>query len=75
MVADVFPAAAETDLGGFGGKSNGVTGFEAADGRLLATPLLASAVNVYETPAVSVETARGLVGPEADNPPGLATTV
>ena len=44
MVASVFPAAAETDLGGFGARSNGVTTFEDADGKLFATPLLARTV-------------------------------
>jgi len=75
-VAWALPGEAIAPVGAPGTDAEGVTAFDGADGALLPTAFVATAVNVYEEPLLMPVTVAVVAPPvEAVNPPGLDVTV
>jgi hypothetical protein len=74
--ADLSPRVA-VPIAGASGTVAGTTAFDASDGALEPTALVASTVKVYEVPFVSPVTVAVVAVPDTVSvaPPGVATTV
>ena len=72
---DVRQRHGQAQFVGADGTVIGVTLFDAAEGALTPTAVVAVTVKVYAVPFVNPETIIGLAAPLALCPPGLAVTV
>ena len=72
-VAAPFPGVTDSTVGA-DGTPRGTTGLDGPEGTLVPTSFVAVAVNEYDVPFDNPETTIGDPEPDADAPPGDATT-